>query len=94
MTLLQTKLIQQGYDLAPYGADGSFGAKTQSAVIKFQHDHGLTPDGVVGPKTWDELNEGKSETYTVTIRNVSKTVAEGIIRTYGGTMTKEGGENA
>ena len=90
VTLMQTKLIQLGYDLAPYGADGKFGNTTYNAVIKFQHDRGLTPDGIVGQKTWEALNEGKTETYTVTISGVSRTVAEGIVKTYGGSMTKEG----
>ena len=43
-----------------------------------------------GTATWEALLEGKTQTYTVTIRGVSKTVAEGIIRTYGGDMTAEG----
>ena len=90
VTKLQTLLIQQGYDLAPYGADGKFGNKTAEALTRFQNDHGLQPDAVCGPKTWDALLSGKTETYTVTIRGVSKTVAEGIIRIYGGTMTAEG----
>ena len=91
VTLLQTKLIQMGYDLEPYGADGKFGNKTAEALIKFQNDHGLEPDGICGPKTWEALESGQVEKYTVTIRGVSKTVAEGIIRTYGGTMAKEEG---
>jgi hypothetical protein len=34
--------------------DGKFGAKkTKPATIKWQKAHGLTPDGVVGPKTWE-----------------------------------------
>ena len=32
--------------------DGVFGAKTEEAVKAFQKKHGLTADGVVGPKTW------------------------------------------
>lgn len=35
--------------------DGIFGAETEKAVKKFQEKHGLTQDGVVGPKTWAEL---------------------------------------
>ena len=31
--------------------DGIIGGRTTAAVIRFQRRHGLTPDGVVGPKT-------------------------------------------
>src|SRR3954452_21466714 len=31
--------------------DGLIGATTTAAVVRFQRRHGLTPDGVVGPKT-------------------------------------------
>lgn len=52
---IQQRLINKGYSLPRYGADGSFGAETTAAVKKFQSDNGLTADGVVGQKTWRKL---------------------------------------
>jgi len=31
---------------------GSFDAATEAAVRQFQRDNGLTPDGILGPRTW------------------------------------------
>ena len=90
VTLLQTKLIQLGYNLAPYGADGSFGAKTENAVRTFQTNANLEADGIVGKETWEALDAGTVIVYTVTVPHLSRTVAEEIVKTYGGTMTKEG----
>ena len=36
-------------------ADGSFGQLTEAAVIAFQKNNGLTPDGLVGYITWNTL---------------------------------------
>ena len=89
VTLAQTKLIQQGYDVGKSGADGIFGAGTEGAVRAFQADHGLKVDGIIGPASWAALNDGKQTFYTVTIRHVGKGVADGIIKQYGGVMTAE-----
>ncbi|MBQ7792410.1 MAG: peptidoglycan-binding protein [Clostridia bacterium] len=35
--------------------DGTFGPATKNAVIAFQQEYGLTPDGVVGAETWDKM---------------------------------------
>lgn len=36
--------------------DGIFGADTEVAVREFQRGHSLVPDGIVGPRTWRELD--------------------------------------
>lgn len=53
----QNDLLQLGYDLSPYGADGKYGKKTSEAVAKFQTVHGLKPDGICGKLTWAALDE-------------------------------------
>ena len=35
--------------------DGNFGRTTRQAVIRFQQNFGITPDGVVGSTTWNAL---------------------------------------
>lgn len=52
---LQVLLIKAGYSCGKYGTDGRFGDSTLEAVKAFQADRGLTVDGVVGAKTWEEL---------------------------------------
>ena len=61
---LQTKLTNLGYSLG--SIDGSFGGKTEAAVIAFQKDNDLERDGVCGPKTWAALNSAKYYTAQVT----------------------------
>lgn len=53
---LQTRLLQLNYDCGVSGADSKFGVATQNAVILFQKNNGLTPDGKVGVNTWNKLN--------------------------------------
>ncbi len=36
-------------------ASGTFDGETEAAVRQFQRDHGLTPDGIVGPRSWATL---------------------------------------
>lgn len=49
---LQLALKRAGYTV---GIDGIFGAGTRAAVVRFQQENGLTPDGVVGNRTWNRL---------------------------------------
>lgn len=50
----QKRLTLAGYDTG--GVDGSFGAKTEAAVKRFQGDQGLVEDGIVGPATWARID--------------------------------------
>lgn len=53
--ICQKILQKQGYDIGSYGVDGKFGKKTEEAVKRFQAEHGLVVDGIVGVKTWAML---------------------------------------
>ena len=55
---MQQLLITAGYGLPKYGADGTFGAESESALREFQADNGLSTDGICGPKTWAALQAG------------------------------------
>lgn len=54
---VQQMLQGAGYKLPKYGADGDFGSETVKVVKDFQEDQDITVDGIVGPNTWDHLNE-------------------------------------
>ncbi|MFI5045442.1 MAG: peptidoglycan-binding protein [Acidimicrobiia bacterium] len=57
VTLVQQTLKNLGIYTGT--VDGSYGAGTQAAVVKFQTGKNITPaDGVVGPATWTALSTG------------------------------------
>ena len=49
------KQVQVLQKLLGISDDGIFGKQTDAAVKKFQGENGLTPDGVVGQLTWNQL---------------------------------------
>ena len=51
----QILLIGRGFACGPDGADGDFGANTESAARRFQRAHGLKADGIIGPDTASAL---------------------------------------
>ena len=56
---MQQLLINKGYDLGSYGADGEFGQATYEALKQFQADNNLSVDGEYGPASKAAL-EGTS----------------------------------
>lgn len=52
---LQQLLVDAGYSVGPAGVDGDFGTSTRSALLAFQKDHGLTPNGTADDATMDAL---------------------------------------
>jgi peptidoglycan hydrolase-like protein with peptidoglycan-binding domain/DNA-binding XRE family transcriptional regulator len=52
---VQLLLIAHGQDVGPTGADGIYGAATQSGVQSFQRASGLRVSGAVDAATWERL---------------------------------------
>ena len=62
------KILQQKLRITP--ADGIFGCNTEKIVKQYQQSNGLTPDGIVGQRTWDILlgtsvNKDSADIYTI-----------------------------
>ena len=63
-------------------SDGIYGDETKVAVEKFQDNHGLTPDGVVGEVTWEEfyrqgqINKATYDTYLLELEFNSELTAK------------------
>lgn len=52
----QQQLKDLGYDRAPGFVDGVLGPRTRQAISRFQGDHGLLVDGIVGARTQSKLD--------------------------------------
>ena len=67
---LQTYLIQLGYDLGKWGADGDFGDATEIAVRKFQTISKIKVDGIAGKDTLAALNKALDDKVVTNARYV------------------------
>lgn len=52
---IQRVLKEMGYDIKTI--DGYPGPETRQALLRFQQDHGLHPDGEIGPETIAKIQE-------------------------------------
>lgn len=78
---LQRLLMQAGYALPKYGADGDFGDECLSAVKAFQRNNKLTVDGIVGAKTWAALLNAQTvaKHYKIIINDVNEAAKNKIV---------------
>ena len=89
--LVQSLLNTIGYNVGQ--VDGVFGSQTQGAVIAFQQNNRLSPDGIVGPATWaviDRLLRGY-DTYTVMPGNTLYGIAQAYNTTVNAIVTANPG---
>lgn len=80
VTELQNLLIAAGYEstLAPYGADGDYGAKTAAAVRAFQASVGLSQTSKADQATWDALRGSGAGKAKVTAKDILTGIGSGI----------------
>jgi hypothetical protein len=62
----QKLLIELGFDLGPWGADGKFGKKTREALISFQQLHGLPAHGDLDAPTQKAMHAQRDAAESVT----------------------------
>ena len=61
-------VAQFRFNIPAPAVDGVFGPSTRDAVIAFQQQAGLTPDGIVGTSTWNRLYSEYVSTVRTTLR--------------------------
>ena len=84
---VQSYLIQLGYDLGKWGADGDFGDATEIAVRKFQTVSKIKVDGIVGKDTLAALNEALDDKVIINAEHVRIVNGNCYVRTAPNTKT-------
>jgi len=90
----QRLLLEKGYSLPRFGADGDYGAETVAAVKAFQKKNGLQQDGIIGPRTWEKLKGNSAaapavKTYKVTVSGLTENEAKNLSGMYPGKAIME-----
>jgi g-D-glutamyl-meso-diaminopimelate peptidase len=91
--LIQSLLARIGYNTG--AIDGVFGSQTRTAVIEFQRDNGLVPDGIVGPATWRPFESFLRgyDTYTIRRGDTLYNIARRYYTTVNAVLTANPGIN-
>lgn len=88
---LQQLLMQIGYELPKYGADGEYGAETETAVRKFQRVNELVIDGKYGEKSHAELMGVLAELEAQGDEEEDGNAVNGFVTVTGGTVNVRAG---
>jgi len=72
---IQKMLLECGFTLPKYGADGDFGDETEATVKSFQKSHFLVVDGIVGRLTMASLRADYDEAIAPTTPDTSESDA-------------------
>lgn len=88
---IQNRLLHLGYCVGTCGADGYFGEGTEGTIKKFQKDHGISADGIVGSQTMLKLLHTTVTNNSVT--NVVGTLQNALIQS-GFSLPKYGADGA
>lgn len=82
--------LSQYYDTIPATPiDGSFGSVTEAAVRAAQNTFGITPDGIVGERTWYALTNA----YLGIVSTIPREYVEGVAVPYGGIPLRIGSDS-
>jgi peptidoglycan LD-endopeptidase CwlK len=75
---LQLDLLELGYELPKFGADGDYGQETQDAVRALQKAAGLVVDGVAGPNVFAAIETAKKAAQAAAAAKPSPTHAKAV----------------
>ncbi len=90
----QEKLLKLNYEMPKFGADGSFGNETQTAVKQFQGDNKLPQTGELDPTTLSKLDTaGPKKAGNVQFPEYDKMYADGVLQTTVGIGFDEDGND-